>query len=110
MPPQLRSPPTLRPDVRLRAAGASLLSSIILDYHQGDGGDSFGTTLARPGRYERLTRETLRRKGLPEDLVYLSLIESGFKPLAYSLAAAAGLCSSYRPRRGPVFPSRRSWR
>jgi len=32
----------------------------------------------------------LREKGLPEDLVYLALVESGFNPRAYSRARACG--------------------
>jgi len=35
-------------------------------------------------------RRILRENGLPEDLVYLSMIESGFKPYAYSRARASG--------------------
>jgi membrane-bound lytic murein transglycosylase D len=62
-----------------------------LEYYQTRGRKSFEITLARAGRYEKLMREVLRRKGLPEDLVFLSLIESGFAPEAYSRARAAGL-------------------
>lgn len=62
-----------------------------MNYYQTSGRESFEITLARAGRYERLMREALRRKGLPEDLVFLSLIESGFAPEAYSHASAAGL-------------------
>jgi len=35
-------------------------------------------------------REVLKEKGLPEDLVYLAMIESGFNPYAYSRAKATG--------------------
>lgn len=62
-----------------------------MHYYQTRGRESFEITLARAGRYEKLMREVLRRKGLPEDLVFLSLIESGFAPEAYSSASAAGL-------------------
>ncbi len=62
-----------------------------IGYYQNRGRESFEITLARAGRYERPMREIFRRKGLPEDLVYLSLIESGFAPTAYSRARAAGL-------------------
>ncbi len=62
-----------------------------LRYYQTRGRESFEITLARAGRYERLMREIFRRQGLPEDLVFLSLIESGFAPTAYSRARAAGL-------------------
>jgi membrane-bound lytic murein transglycosylase D len=43
------------------------------------------------GRYREMMRRTLRRKSLPEDLVWVSMIESGFDPTARSAAAAAGL-------------------
>jgi membrane-bound lytic murein transglycosylase D len=36
-------------------------------------------------------KNLLKEYGLPEDLVYLSLIESGFNPYAYSRAKAVGL-------------------
>jgi membrane-bound lytic murein transglycosylase D len=51
----------------------------------------FTRWLARSGRYEGMIRSKLRAGGLPEDLVYLALIESGFDPNAYSRAAAVGL-------------------
>jgi membrane-bound lytic murein transglycosylase D len=47
--------------------------------------------LARSGRYGPLTREKLRARGMPEDLTYLALIESGFLPSATSPARAIGL-------------------
>lgn len=62
-----------------------------LGYYRNEGRESFEITLARAGRYEELMRETFRRAGVPEDLVYMSLIESGFKPTAYSRARALGL-------------------
>lgn len=51
----------------------------------------FQLYLTRSGRYSKMIRDALRREGLPEDLVYLSLIESGFSPHAYSRAHAVGL-------------------
>jgi len=47
--------------------------------------------LARSGRYGPLAREKLRARGMPEDLTYLVLIESGFSPTATSRAKAVGL-------------------
>ena len=46
--------------------------------------------LARGSRYIPLMKNIFRRKGLPEDLVYLALVESGFNNQAVSPAAAAG--------------------
>jgi membrane-bound lytic murein transglycosylase D len=62
-----------------------------LDYFQGDGRENFAIYLSRAGRYEPMMRAIFRDAGLPEDLVYLSLIESGFSPRAYSRARAVGL-------------------
>jgi membrane-bound lytic murein transglycosylase D len=45
----------------------------------------------RSGRYRDVVRRELRKKGLPEDLLWLSMIESGFDPLARSVTGAMGL-------------------
>ena len=49
------------------------------------------TWTRRSGRYRELMRRTLRKKGLPEDLLWLAMIESGFDPTARSVAGAMGL-------------------
>src|SRR2546430_14527419 len=56
-----------------------------------DSHDRFEIWLARLGRYEGMIRDRLRAKHLPEDLVYLSLIESGFSNTAVSRAKAVGM-------------------
>ena len=45
----------------------------------------------RSGRYLGMIREVLQRHGLPDDLVYMVMIESGFDPQAVSRAGATGL-------------------
>lgn len=62
-----------------------------LVYFQTRGRERFRTYLSRAGKYETMMRAALRDHGLPEDLVYLSLIESGYNPNAYSRAHAVGL-------------------
>lgn len=47
--------------------------------------------LARSTRYLPMIREIFQEHGLPEDLAYLAMIESGFNPHAYSHAAACGM-------------------
>lgn len=47
--------------------------------------------LARSTRYLPMIREVFQEHGLPEDLAYLAMIESGFNPHAYSHAHACGL-------------------
>ena len=57
----------------------------------GDARDRIEVRLERGSRYEPMMRAKLRNAGLPEDLVYLALIESGYDPNAYSRAAAVGM-------------------
>lgn len=52
--------------------------------------DRFEEWLARSGRYIPLMQDILKQHQLPEDLVFLALIESGFNPKAFSRAKAAG--------------------
>lgn len=52
---------------------------------------AMGYWLRRSGRYRDVVRKTLRQKGLPEDIFWLSMIESGFDPTARSPAGAVGL-------------------
>ncbi|MEO5656963.1 MAG: LysM peptidoglycan-binding domain-containing protein [Nitrospiria bacterium] len=52
--------------------------------------DKFELWLSRSGRYLPLMREIFKKNNLPEDLVFVSLIESGFNPYAYSRSAAVG--------------------
>jgi len=59
-------------------------------YFQGRGRKHMELYLARSTRYLPMMKNVLRENGLPEDLVYISLIESGFSPLAHSRANAVG--------------------
>lgn len=44
----------------------------------------FSESMARSQRYLPMMRDIFKREGLPEDLVYLGLVESGFNPMAFS--------------------------
>jgi membrane-bound lytic murein transglycosylase D len=59
-------------------------------YFQGPGHTAFSRWLSRSERYIPMMKEVLKKEGLPEDLVYVAMIESGFTPHAYSVAAAVG--------------------
>lgn len=50
-----------------------------------------GEWLNRSLRYLDMIQEVLRRHGLPEDLAFVAMVESGFNPLAVSRAGAKGL-------------------
>ena len=47
--------------------------------------------LSRSTRYLPMIKEVFQEAGLPEDLAYLAMIESGFNNKAYSPAAASGM-------------------
>ena len=81
--------PTFDIDVSSFAAKRRVLE--YLEFFQVDARDRFEIWLARLGRYEGMIREKLRAKGLPEDLVYLTLIESGLSNTAVSRAKAVGM-------------------
>jgi membrane-bound lytic murein transglycosylase D len=62
-----------------------------LDFFQGKGRERMGIWLTRMPRYEGMIRARLQEEGLPGDLVYLALIESGFSNTATSRAKAVGM-------------------
>jgi len=47
--------------------------------------------MQRGQRYEPMIRKTFRAAGIPEDMYYLGLVESGYDTHAYSRAAAVGM-------------------
>jgi membrane-bound lytic murein transglycosylase D len=53
--------------------------------------ETFELSLMRQSRYAPMIHEKLRAGGLPEDMIYLPLIESWYDPHAYSRAAAVGM-------------------
>jgi len=68
-----------------------------LDFFQNRQRATFRRWLARSGRYLPLIRQELRAAGLPLDLAYLPMIESGYTLTAYSKARAVGLWQFIRP-------------
>ena len=66
-----------------------------VDYHirrfTGEKRAEFASYLARKPQYEEMITAKLRRRGMPEDLLYLAMIESGFNPDIRSRAEAIGI-------------------
>jgi membrane-bound lytic murein transglycosylase D len=62
-----------------------------IDFFRGPARERFTIWLGRLPRYEGMIREQLRRYGVPEDLVYLAMIESGYSNTAVSRARAVGM-------------------
>ena len=59
-------------------------------YFQGKGRPHMERYLSRSTQYIQMMKRILRQNGLPEDIVYIALIESGFNSRATSRAAAVG--------------------
>jgi len=53
--------------------------------------------LVRSGRYLEMIREVFAQRGLPEELIFTAMIESGFDPVAASRAGARGLWQFMAP-------------
>jgi membrane-bound lytic murein transglycosylase D len=51
----------------------------------------FASYLDRKQQYEPMIRRKLRERGIPEDLLYLAMIESGFNTQAHSAQSARGI-------------------
>jgi membrane-bound lytic murein transglycosylase D len=62
-----------------------------LDLFQNRQRKQFARWLARSTKYKPLMEKTFKEAGLPMDLIYLSMIESGFYQRAYSRSHAVGL-------------------
>ncbi len=61
-----------------------------INYFQNDGRERMALYLSRSTRYIPMMKNVLREYRLPEDLVYVAMIESGFSPRARSFANAVG--------------------
>jgi len=62
-----------------------------INYYQGRGRSTMEAGLRHSGRFMKIARETFRREGVPEDIVWLGQVESAWSPKARSWAAASGL-------------------
>ncbi|MFO0615509.1 MAG: transglycosylase SLT domain-containing protein [Polyangiaceae bacterium] len=71
------------------------------------GRDMFATWLKRSGKYQEMIQGELRTRHLPEDLLWVAMIESGFDPTAKSPAGAVGLWQ-FMPTTGAVYGLRQN--
>ncbi len=60
-------------------------------FFQGKGKHHFDHWLYQSGKYFPIMREIFKQENAPEELIYLSMIESGLNPAAHSWAKAVGL-------------------
>lgn len=62
-----------------------------MDFFLGEARDRFTIWLGRLNRYEGMIRSRFKHHGVPEDLVYLGIVESGYSNTAVSRARAVGM-------------------
>jgi membrane-bound lytic murein transglycosylase D len=62
-----------------------------LDRFTGEHRKVVGMWIDRSTRYLAMIREVLRARGMPEDLAFTAMIESGYNPMAVSRVGAKGL-------------------
>jgi membrane-bound lytic murein transglycosylase D len=79
-----------------------------LEYFKTKGRDVFQKWLDRSARYIPVMQDILREKNLPEDLVYVAMIESGFNPYAVSWARAVGPWQ-FMPHTGKLYGLKIDW-
>ncbi len=94
-------------DIEMDDSDREVVESYIKYYtHRARG--SFERYLERAQVYLPAAKEVFRSKGLPEELVYLAFVESGFNPNAYSRAGAAGIWQ-FMPYTGRKYGLRNDW-
>jgi len=79
-----------------------------LEYFKTRGHEVFQRWLDRSARYIPIMKDIFREKNLPEDLVYVAMIESGFNPYAVSWAKAVGPWQ-FMPATGKLYGLRIDW-
>lgn len=88
------TPPTEEPAPRLAALTVPVtLNAAVRDYlefFQGRGRFIYARWLARMGLYREQMLPILEQHGVPPEMLYVCMIESGFQPNAVSRAAAVG--------------------
>ncbi|HEY0408437.1 MAG TPA: transglycosylase SLT domain-containing protein [Pyrinomonadaceae bacterium] len=62
-----------------------------INYYQVRGRSTMESGLRRSGRFMKMARQIFREEGVPEDITWLGQVESAWRPIAVSSAAASGL-------------------
>ena len=79
-----------------------------IHFYQTSGRKFFKYALSRSERYIPMIKKIFKKIGLPNDLAYLAMVESGFSPTAYSYAGASGMWQ-FIPSTGRIFGLTMNW-
>jgi membrane-bound lytic murein transglycosylase D len=66
-------------------------------------------SLERAGKYKGMIQKNLNDAGLPQDLIYLAVMESGFQPQAVNAKSGAGGMWQFMPFAGAYGLTRNGW-
>lgn len=66
-------------------------------------------SLERAGKYKDMIQRVLREEGVPQDLIYLAVAESGFQPQALNARSGAGGMWQFMPFAGAYGLARNGW-
>src|SRR5262245_38094222 len=78
-------------DIDVESYASSARVERYIQLFSGAAKERIQSRLSKGTQYESMIRKKMRDGGLPEDMYYLALVESGFDPNAYSRAAAVGM-------------------
>ena len=84
-------------DIKFEVKRNSRVEHYIRRFSSGKGKKNFAEILKRSGIFLPEIKEILRSEGIPLEIAYLPLIESGFNPRAVSRKNAVGLWQFIRP-------------
>jgi membrane-bound lytic murein transglycosylase D len=80
----------------------------IIKFFQNEGRSSFQKWLNRMSRYKPIILPILEEEGVPPELFYLAMIESGLNPKAYSYAHASGVWQ-FIASTGKMYGLKKNW-
>jgi membrane-bound lytic murein transglycosylase D len=66
-------------------------------------------SLERAGKYKEMIQRILREEGVPQELIYLGVMESGFQPQALNAHSGAGGMWQFMPFAGAYGLERNGW-
>jgi len=66
-------------------------------------------SLERAGKYKEMILKILKEEGVPQDLIYLAVAESGFQPQALNAKSGAGGMWQFMPYPGAYGLARNGW-
>ena len=80
----------------------------IIKFFQKDGRKSMSKWLNRMNKYKKIILPILEEEGVPPEIFYLAMIESGLNPKAYSYAHASGIWQFIKST-GKIYGLKQNW-